>query len=101
MLPDKGRGIRVMEFRMLLLDSVEPEKWYKVSEVAEILGWSHDMIEDWINDELLQAFVIDHRSDKRKRIYRGKRVQGCEIRRFVQAHLSPLKEKGVLRLRSA
>ena len=54
---------------MLLLDSVQPEKWYKVSEAAEILGWAHDTIEKWIDDEVLQAFVIDLRSSRRPRIY--------------------------------
>ena len=78
---------------MLLLDSVIPEKWYRVSETADILGWSHDMVERWIEKGLLQAFVIDCRSDLRPRIYRGKRVQGCEIIRFVRAHLTILKPR--------
>lgn len=76
---------------MLRLDSVIPEKWYRVSETADILGWSHDMIERWIEKGLLQAFVIDCRSDRRPRIYRGKRIQGCEIIRFVREHLTILK----------
>ncbi len=76
---------------MLILDSIDPSKWYKVSETADILGWSHDMIERWIDDGALQAFVKDLRSSKRPRIYRGKRVQGCEIIRFVKEHLTTLK----------
>jgi len=90
-----------MEFRMLLLDSVEPEKWYKIDDVAKIIGWSHDTIERWIEDRVLQAFVKDSRSDKRKRIFRGKRVQGCEIIRFVKAHLTELKPDVRPRFRSA
>ena len=86
---------------MLLLNSIEPEKWYKVGEVAAILGWSHDRVEDWIDDGALQAFVIDLRSSRRPRIYRGKRVQGCEIIRFVKEHLTETKSNQRLRLRLA
>ena len=83
----------------MILDLIEREKWYRVSETADILGWSHDMVEDWIDDGLMQAFVIDLRSDKRDRIYRGKRVQGCEIIRFVKAHLTELDERKKPRFR--
>jgi hypothetical protein len=86
---------------MLILDSNEKEKWYRVREVAKILGWSHDAIEDWIDQGALQALVKDLRSDKRNRIYRGKRVQGCEIVRFVKALLSELKPCARLRLHLA
>jgi hypothetical protein len=86
---------------MLLLDSVQPEKWYKVHEAAEILGWAHDTIERWIDDGLLQAFMIDLRSSKRKRVFRGKRVQGCEIIRFAKDHLTPLKPGKFPRFRTA
>jgi DNA-binding transcriptional MerR regulator len=77
---------------MLLFDSIDPERWYKVSEAADILGWSHDMVERWIAQGLLQAFVIACRGN-RKRLYRGKRVQGCEIIRFVKTHLTILKPR--------
>ena len=53
---------------MLILDSVNPEKWYKVTEVAAILGWAHDTIERWIDDGVLQAFVIDLRSSRRIKV---------------------------------
>ena len=86
---------------MLILDSIDPEKWYKVREAAEILGWEHDTIDRWIEQRLLQAFVISARSDKRKRIYRGKRIQGCEIIRFVREHLTELKPKAKPRFRAA
>jgi hypothetical protein len=86
---------------MLLLDSVVPEKWYRVHEVAAILGWAHDTIERWIDDGLLQAFVIELRSSKIKRSFRGKRVQGCEIIRFVNEHLTPLKTGKAPRFRVA
>jgi hypothetical protein len=86
---------------MLLLDSIEKEKWYKVREVAKIVGWSHDRIEDWIDEGALQAFVKDLRSEKRNRIYRGKRVQGCEIIRFIKAHLTPLNPNAKVRLHLA
>jgi hypothetical protein len=42
---------------------------------------------------------MDLRSDKRDRIYRGKRIQGCEIVRFLKEHLTELKPNARLRLR--
>ena len=76
---------------MLVLDSIILEKWYTVQQTSDILGWSHDMVDRWIERGLLQAFVIESRSDKRPRIYRGKRIQGAEIIRFVKEHLTVLR----------
>jgi hypothetical protein len=71
---------------MLLLDSVVPEEWYSVKQVSGILGGGVDAVWDWIYDGHLQAFI--NPGSKRRRIYRGVRVQGCEIVRFVKAHLT-------------
>ena len=76
---------------MLLLDSVVPEKFYPIEDVATIVGWSRRTIERWIERGLLQACIVEWQSDVRKRIYRGVRVQGCEIRRFVKEHLTNLR----------
>ena len=86
---------------MLILDSIEKEKWYRVREVAKILGWSHDAIERWIDAGALQAFVASWQSDRRSRLYRGKRVQGAEIIRFIKAHLTELKPNARVRLHLA
>jgi hypothetical protein len=89
---------------MLLLDSVEPEKWYKVAgsdsmTVSKILGWSPDTIRRWIRDGLLQAFIKPTRGKRGKRAWLGVRVQGCEIIRFAKANLSELAEHPKLRVR--
>ena len=77
---------------MLLLDSVQPEKWYRVREVAEILGWAHDTIEKWIDDEVLQAFVIDLRSSRRGAGFiAASASRDARIIRFAKEHLTPLK----------
>jgi DNA-binding transcriptional MerR regulator len=73
---------------MLLLDSVETDKWYKVHEVSEILGWSIDAVRRWIYRGLIKAFIQPTTSNRRKRIYRSTRVQGAEIIRFVRTHMS-------------
>lgn len=73
---------------MLLLNSVEQEKWYSVVEVSRIVGWSEDVVRRWIQRGLMQVFIQPGTSNRRKRVYRSVRVQGCEIIRFVKAHLS-------------
>lgn len=85
---------------MLLVDSIEPEKWYSVRDTARVLGWSYDVVGDWIERGHLQAFVMSWQGDRRKRKYRGKRVQGCEIIRFIRAHLTSVKP-GKPRFRAA
>jgi hypothetical protein len=85
----------------MLLNSVDPEKWYKVTEVAKLLGWGVDAVRDWIYGGHLQAFIKPGNSDRRRRIYRGARVKGSEIIRFANAHLTVLKPEKKLRLRAA
>jgi hypothetical protein len=78
---------------MLLLNSIEPERWYTVREVARILGWSEDAVYDWVHAGLLEAFIKPITSPRRPRIWMGQRIQGCEIIRFVKANLSTLSTK--------
>jgi len=73
---------------MLLLDSIEQERWYSVVEVAQIVGWSEDVVRRWIQRGLIEAFVQPGTRNRRKRTYRSVRIQGCEIARFMRAHLS-------------
>jgi hypothetical protein len=78
---------------MLLLDSVVPEEWYSVKQVSGILGRGVDAVRDRIYDGHLHGFIKPGTSSKRRRIYRGVRVQGCEIIRFVKAHMTEDKRK--------
>jgi hypothetical protein len=71
---------------MLLLDSVVPQEWYIVKQVSGILGRGVDAVRDRIYDGHLHGFIKAGTSSKGRRIYRGARVQGCEIIRFVKAH---------------
>jgi predicted site-specific integrase-resolvase len=75
----------------MLIENVEPEKWYAVREVAAITGWEVDTVRRWIYDGYLQAFQKPGRSSRRKRIYRAMRVQGAELIRFIKDHLTPRK----------
>jgi hypothetical protein len=73
---------------VLVLDSIQLEKWYSVKEVADILGFSEDTVIRQINRGFLKAFVLPGRSDKRHRIYRSRRVQGAEIIRYIKTFLN-------------
>ena len=75
---------------MLVLDSIEREKWYSVVEVAQIVGWSEDVVRRWIQRGLIEAFIQSGTGNRRKRVYRSVRVQGCEIARFMKTHLSKI-----------
>jgi hypothetical protein len=75
----------------MLIDNVEPQKWYAVREVADITGWEVDTVRRWIYDGHLQAFQKPARSSRRKRIYRALRIQGAELIRFIKDHLTPRK----------
>ena len=68
---------------MLVLDSVQPEKWYSVKEVAGILGFSEDTVIRQINRGFLKAFVLPGRSEKRRRIYKSRRVLGRDLSRYI------------------
>lgn len=84
---------------MLVLDSIEQEKWYSVVEVSQIVGWSEDVVRRWIERGFIEAFVQPGTGTRRKRVYRSVRIQGCGIVRFMKAHLSRVEERGSLRRR--
>ena len=72
----------------MLLLNVDPEKWYTVNEVAEILGWGRDTIIRLIERRYLQALVKPKTSEKRCREFQCRMVKGSEIVRFVHDNLS-------------
>ena len=74
----------------MLIENVEPEKWYRVRDVAEILGWGVDSIRRWIDRGKLQAFVRPGRcGNRRVRHYRAMRIKGSELIRFTDDNLTP------------
>jgi excisionase family DNA binding protein len=75
----------------MLIENVEPQKWYSVCEVSGILGWSVDTVRRWIYEGHLQAFIRPGRTGRRKRVFRSARIQGNELIRFVREHLTPRK----------
>jgi hypothetical protein len=85
---------------MLLLNSVEPEKWYSVRDTAKILGWSEDTIYRRIEKGLIQAQIGESDSSRRRRKNTSFRVQGCEIIRYAKEHMTTLKPEK-LRFRAA
>ena len=77
---------------MLVLESIEQEKWYTVVEVSQMVGWSEDVVRRWIERGFIEAFVQPGVRNRRKRVYRSVRIQGCEIVRFMKAHLTRTNE---------
>ena len=73
---------------MLVLDSINPEKFYSVKETAAILGRSDDTVIRLNNRGFLKALVLPGRSDKRRRIYLCRSFQGAEIIRFINLYMN-------------
>lgn len=73
---------------MLVLDSIQPEKWYSVKEVAVILGFSEDTVIRQINRGFLKAFALPIKSPRRPRIYCSRRVQGRELIRYINLYMN-------------
>ncbi len=73
---------------MLVLDSIQPEKWYSVKEVAGILGFSEDTVIRQTNRKLLKAFVLPGQSSKRRRIYKCRRVRGRDLIRYIDSFMN-------------
>jgi hypothetical protein len=69
-------AVRYSRAFALLLDSIEQEKWHSVVEVAEIVGWSEDVVRRWIHRCLMEAFVQPATRSRRRRVYRLVRIQG-------------------------
>ena len=72
----------------MLMNSVEPEKWYTVVEVETITGWSGDTVRRWVKRGLLQAFVQPAEKRRGKRVYQCIRILGSELLRFIRENLS-------------
>jgi len=73
---------------VLVLDSIQPEKWYSVKEVGAFLSVSEDTVIRQVKRGFLKAFVLPGRSDKRHRIYQTRRIQGAEIIRYIKTFLN-------------
>jgi hypothetical protein len=84
----KGRGILSARCTLLVLDSIQPEKWYSVKEVAGFLGFSEDTIIRLVNRGLLKAFVLSMASSKRKRVFRSRRILGRDLLRFIDGFMN-------------
>jgi hypothetical protein len=72
---------------MLVLDSIERERWRTVVEVAQIVVWSGDVEKGWIQRGRIEPFIQPRTRNRRRRVYRSVRIQGSEIARFVDTHL--------------
>jgi excisionase family DNA binding protein len=68
----------------MLVDFVEPKRWYSVDEVAELLGFSRDTIIRLITKGYLEALALPAGSGVRKRVYTSRRVQGAALIRFAK-----------------
>ncbi len=73
---------------MLVLDSIEPSKWYSVKEVAAILGFSEDTVIRQVNRGFLKAFVLPVKSTQRYRHYQSRRIQGRELQRYIDGFMN-------------
>lgn len=73
---------------MLVLDSIEPSKWYSVKEVAAILGFSEDTIIRQTNRGFLKAFVLPVKYSTRKRKFKSRRIQGAEIILYIKLYMN-------------
>ncbi len=73
---------------MLVLDSIQPEKWYSAKEVAGILGFSEDTVIRQINRGFLKAFVLPGKSPFRRRTYKCRRVLGRELVRYIDGYMN-------------
>jgi hypothetical protein len=72
----------------MLLLSVKPERWYTINDSVPILGWARDTIIRLIDDGFLQAQIKPRRSNRSKRVFLCRQIQGCELIRFVKDNLS-------------
>ena len=69
------------------LDSVNPEQWYSIKEVAGLLGVSRDTVIRQVRQGFLTAFVLPGNSAVRRRAYATRRIQGAELLRYVREHM--------------
>lgn len=73
---------------MSILNSVNPEKWYCVKEVAELLGFSRDTVIRQVRRGFLEAFVLPGKTSIRRRLYESRRIRGAAILRYVREHMA-------------
>ena len=71
----------------MLVDFVEPAKWYAVNDVAEILGFERDTIIRLVKKGHLEAFTLPEMNLERNRDFKSRRIKGAEILRFVKTYL--------------
>lgn len=71
----------------MLLDSIQPEKWYSVKEVSAIVGLSRDTIIRQIHGGFLKAFILPRRRTRRG-IYRVYRIRGVEVLKWLDVGAS-------------
>ncbi len=64
--------------RDMLVDFVDPLRWYTVNETAKILGFGRDKIIRLIESGELEALTMPERP-KRRRGYKSRRIQGSDI----------------------
>jgi Helix-turn-helix domain len=68
----------------VLLDSVQPERWYSVKEVSAIVGLGRDTIIRQIHSGFLKAFILP-RKRTRRGPYNVYRVLGADLLRWLNA----------------
>jgi Helix-turn-helix domain len=73
---------------MLVLDSIDPEKWYSVKEAAAILGFADDTISRQVARGLLKAFVLPKEHTRNGRGHTFVRIQGYELIRYIKNHMN-------------
>jgi excisionase family DNA binding protein len=70
----------------VLVDFVVPERWYKVDEVAEVIGFKRDTIIRLVKRGELEVLVLPSVPGRRVRIFSCRRILGAKIIRFVKKY---------------
>ncbi len=74
---------------MLSIDSVKPEKWYSVKEVAARWAIGRDKIARLVKKGHLKALVMPGKLSVRKRVYLVRRIPESELQRFERENMFP------------
>ena len=64
------------------------ERMYSMKEAGAILGVSPDTVKRRIDEGMLKAWVMPVRLNRRKRVYRTRRILESEIRRFIASSMT-------------
>ena len=78
----------VMQMQPSWFRKIDPDKWYRVSEVSKLTFWSEDAVYDWIKKGLLVAFLKPTVKVRGKRTWIGVKILGSELIRFIRDNLS-------------